>query len=175
MRRLTLVLTALILLGLGAAARAQSPAQAASRQPDRIRVAVMDFDYGTISNPWWGDRDIGKGVADQVVDGLVNDGTLRVIERKKLDSVLTEQDFAHSDRAVPDALVVSKVGKILGVRYIVAGSITKFGTEEKNFNAGAAKFALGPMGALGFKKGLPAVLRKSARRRPKPLVISRVP
>ena len=45
-------------------------------------VAVMDFDFGTVHYHWWGDYDIGKGMADQVVDELVNDGSYRVIERK---------------------------------------------------------------------------------------------
>jgi curli biogenesis system outer membrane secretion channel CsgG len=93
-------------------------------------VAVMDFDYGTVDN-WWGQYDIGKGMADQVVDALVNDGSFRVIERKKLDTVLAEQDFAQSDRADPSAAKLAKVGKVLGVRYIIAGSITKFSTESR--------------------------------------------
>lgn len=96
----------------------------------RIAVAVMDFDFGTIDN-WWGQYDLGKGMADQVVDALVNDGTFRVIERKKLDTVLAEQDFSRSDRADPSAAKLSKVGKVLGVRYILAGSITKFSTESR--------------------------------------------
>jgi curli biogenesis system outer membrane secretion channel CsgG len=96
----------------------------------RPMVAVMDFDYGTVDN-WWGQYDIGKGMADQVVDALVNDGTYRVIERKKLDTVLAEQDFSHSDRADPSAAKLSKIGKVLGVRYIIAGSITKFSVEKK--------------------------------------------
>jgi curli biogenesis system outer membrane secretion channel CsgG len=96
----------------------------------RPSVAVMDFDYGTIDN-WWGQYDIGKGMADQVVDALVNDGSFRVIERKKLDTVLAEQDFSHSDRADPSAAKLSKVGKVLGVKYIITGSITKFATESR--------------------------------------------
>ena len=96
----------------------------------RPLVAVMDFDYGTVNN-WWGQYDIGKGMADQVVDALVNDGTFRVVERKKLDTVLAEQDFAHSDRADPSAAKLAKIGKVLGVKYIIAGSITKFSTEKR--------------------------------------------
>ena len=65
-----------------------------------------------------------------------NDGTFRVIERKKLDTVLAEQDFARSDRADPSAAKLAKVGKVLGVKYIIAGSITKFGGEEKNYGGG---------------------------------------
>src|SRR5512134_3710351 len=118
-------------LSLAVAAGLMSAAVPSSAQGSkRVAVAVMDFDYGTI-NHWWGQYDIGKGMADQVVDALVNDGTYRVIERKKLDTVLAEQDFSHSDRADPSAAKLSKVGKVLGVKYIIAGSITKFSMEQK--------------------------------------------
>jgi curli biogenesis system outer membrane secretion channel CsgG len=96
----------------------------------RPLIAVMDFDYGTIQN-WWGQYDIGKGMADQVVNALVEDGSFRVIERKKLDTILAEQDFAASDRADPSAAKLAKIGKVLGVKYILAGSITKFSTESR--------------------------------------------
>ncbi len=120
-------------LGLGmavAAATLMAAAPSNAQGSKRIAVAVMDFDYGTIDN-WWGQYDLGKGMADQVVDALVNDGTFRVIERKKLDTVLAEQDFSQSDRADPSAAKLSKVGKVLGVRYILAGSVTKFSTESR--------------------------------------------
>ncbi len=118
--------------GLGllcTAALLAGPASAQSKSK-RMAVAVMDFDYGAIDN-WWGQYDIGKGMADQVVDALVNDGTWRVIERKKLDTVLAEQDFSRSDRADPSAAKLSKVGKVLGVKFIISGSITKFATESR--------------------------------------------
>jgi curli biogenesis system outer membrane secretion channel CsgG len=105
-------------------------ADSAAAQSKRMAVAVMDFDYGTL-DPWWGSYDIGKGVSDQIVDELVNDGSFRVIERKRLDAVLAEQDFSRSDRADPSAAKLSKVGKVLGIRYIIAGSITKFATESR--------------------------------------------
>ena len=85
---------AVLVLGLAGSAGAQGA--------KRTTVAVMDFDYGTV-NHWWGQYDIGKGMADQVVDALLEDGSFRVIERKKLDTVLAEQDFAQSDRADPSA------------------------------------------------------------------------
>ena len=114
---------AAVLLGLAGPAAAQ-----AAKRPT---VAVMDLDYGTVTDRWWGDYDIGKGVADQIVDELVNEGSFRVIERKRLDTVLAEQDFSASDRADPSAAKLAKIGKVLGVKYILAGSITKFGSEKK--------------------------------------------
>jgi curli biogenesis system outer membrane secretion channel CsgG len=124
----------------------------------RPQVAVMAFDYGTIQSQWWGNYDIGAGVADQIVDSLVNDGSFRVIERRKLDTILAEQDFAQSDRAAPDAAKLAKFGKMAGVRYIVAGSITQFHTSDRRFGAGGgvggqvAKTMLGPVGGLSFRK-----------------------
>jgi curli biogenesis system outer membrane secretion channel CsgG len=122
----------------------------------RPQVAVMAFDYGTIQSQWWGTYDIGAGIADQIVDSLVNEGSFRVIERKKLDTLLAEQDFAQSDRAAPDAARLAKLGKVAGVRYIVTGSITQFHTSDRRFGGGVggqvAKSMLGPIGGLSFRK-----------------------
>jgi len=119
-----------LIVGLAAAVAAAGMAGSAEAQSKRPLIAVMDFDYGTINN-WWGQYDIGKGMADQVVNALLEDGSFRVIERKKLDTVLAEQDFAASDRADPSAAKLAKMGKVLGVKYILAGSITKFATESR--------------------------------------------
>lgn len=141
-RFLTVVVAVLAVAGMAASASAQS---------DRPLVAVMDFDYSAVNNWWsgvWGNYDIGKGVADQVVDELINESDFRVIERKRIDTVLAEQDFQQSDRADPQAQV--RIGKVLGVRYIIAGSITKFTTSDKNYSAGG--IVKGPLGGLGLKK-----------------------
>ena len=141
-RFVTVVVTVLAVAGMAASASAQS---------DRPLVAVMDFDYSAVNNWWsgvWGNYDIGKGVADQVVDELINESDFRVIERKRIDTVLAEQDFQQSDRADPQAQV--RIGKVLGVRYIIAGSITKFTTSDKNYSAGG--IVKGPLGGLGLKK-----------------------
>ncbi len=141
--------------GLGAVlvAAAAMTGSAHAQGSKRPSVAVMDFDYGAVNNWWsgvWGNYDIGKGMADQVVDELVNDGSFRVIERKKLDTILAEQDFAQSDRADPSAAKLAKVGKVLGVKYIISGSITKFASSDKKYGAGG--LGGGMIGGLGLKK-----------------------
>jgi curli biogenesis system outer membrane secretion channel CsgG len=141
---LALAVASLVSLSAGVAS---AEGTARSKKPT---VAVMDFDFGTVAYHWWGDYDIGKGMADQVVDALVNDGSFRVIERKKLNTVLAEQDFSNSDRADPSAAKLAKIGKVLGVKYIISGSITKFGGEEKNY--GGAGLIKGKFGGLGLKK-----------------------
>jgi curli biogenesis system outer membrane secretion channel CsgG len=141
-RFLTVLVAVLAVTGMAVSASAQS---------DRPMVAVMDFDYSAVNNWWsgvWGNYDIGKGVADQVLDELINESDFRVIERKRIDTVLAEQDFQQSDRADPHTQ--AKIGKVLGVRYIIAGSITKFTTSDQNYSAGG--IVKGPLGGLGLKK-----------------------
>jgi len=79
------------------------------------RVAVMDFEYGTVQRWWEGNWDIGKGITDMIVDELINDEarTFSVIERKQLDIILAEQNFSNSNRANPSS--AAKIGQVLGV------------------------------------------------------------
>jgi curli biogenesis system outer membrane secretion channel CsgG len=119
----------------------------------RKRVALMDFDFGTVQRWWSGNWDIGKGIADLVVTNLVKDGTYSVIERKKLDTVLTEQNFSNTDRANPTS--AAKIGKVLGINAIVVGSITQFGLEDKSTKVGGIGGGFGRLagGAFGKKEG----------------------
>lgn len=113
-----------------------------AQKNSRPQIAVLDFEYGTLDN-WWGQYDIGKGIADQLVDALVEDGSFRVIERKKLATILGEQDFAASGRADPSAQTMAKIGKVLGVKYILVGSITKFSTESRGSGVRVKGIGLG--------------------------------
>ncbi len=119
-------------------------------QSSRPTVAVLGFDYGSIQQWWGGNQDVGAGVADLVVDALVDDGSFRMIERKRLDAVLSEQDFSNSQRADPNAKTLAQVGKALGVKYLVVGSITKFGTESSSKSVGGgvfgSRFGVGKVG-----------------------------
>jgi curli biogenesis system outer membrane secretion channel CsgG len=133
-------------------------------QSNRPTVALLDLDYGSVQDWWGGNWDIGKGVADLIVDELVNDGSYRVIERKRLDAILAEQEFSNSDRADPDAKAVSQIGKALGVKYLIVGSITKFGTEKKDVGIGGGGwggggFGIGKVGTTEGKATVALALR----------------
>ncbi len=119
----------------------------------RKRVAILDFDYATVQRWWEGTWDIGKGISDMIVTELVTDGTYSVIERKRLDAVLAEQNFSNSERANPTS--AAQIGKILGVTAIIVGSITQFGTEKKGFSIGGLGGRFGGFGGgkFGTQKG----------------------
>jgi curli biogenesis system outer membrane secretion channel CsgG len=78
-----------------------------------------------------------------------------VIERKRLDAILAEQNFSNSDRADPAAAKIAKIGKALGVKYLIVGSITKFGMEDKGMKIGGGGWGGGKfgIGEVGTKKG----------------------
>ena len=131
-----------------------------SQQPDKRKVAVLDFNYATVMTSvqavFGTNQDIGKGISDLLVNQLVNDGTYRVIERNALDKILKEQNFSNSDRA--DANTAAKIGKILGVDAIITGDITQFGRDDQNKSVGGSAFS-----HWGSKYGLGNVGTKKAK------------
>ncbi|MCA1586354.1 MAG: CsgG/HfaB family protein, partial [Acidobacteria bacterium] len=143
-------------LAAATAAALGTPVQAQSSRPT---VAILDLEYGTVQQWWSGNWDIGKGIADMIVDELVNDGSYRIIERKRLDAIMAEQNFSNSERADPSAAAVATIGKALGVKYLVVGSITKFGTENKDMKVGGGGWGGGGfgLGNVGTKKGKASV------------------
>lgn len=147
-------LRAMRVAGLSLAALALTSTMALA-QSSRPTVSVFDLDFGSVQQWWSGNWDIGKGIADLIVDELVNDGSYRIIERKALDKILAEQNFSNSDRADPSAATVAQVGKALGVKYMVVGSITKFGTEDKKVGVGGGGWGRGGfgLGKVGTSKG----------------------
>src|SRR5664279_4929519 len=145
MRTMSRIATVTLLMTLIAAAPAQQ----------KKRVAVMNFDYATVYTNvaaiFGSNQDIGKGIADILVDKLVNDGVYSVIERKQLDKILAEQNFSNSDRADPNT--AAKIARILGVDAIIVGSITQFGRDDKStaIGGGAASGTLSRFGLGGVK------------------------
>ncbi|MEW6365448.1 MAG: CsgG/HfaB family protein [Acidobacteriota bacterium] len=145
--------------GIVALAAMLLPALSYAKGP---KVAVMDFDYGTVQRWWSNDYDVGKGISDLLVDELVNDGTYSVYERKILDKLLAEQDFSNSDRA--DSATAVKLGKMAGVQAMITGSITTFGFDSKNIGVSGGGWGGGGfgIGSVGTKKDK-AVVQITAR------------
>jgi curli biogenesis system outer membrane secretion channel CsgG len=155
MRRIFALFSVLALANLAAAA-------------DKKAVAILNFDYSTVQSGvaaiFGTNQDVGKGVADLLVEKLVKSGQYRVIERKAIDKIMAEQNFSNSDRA--DSTTAAKIGRLIGADAIIMGSITQFGRDDKNTNVGGSvfgsqmsKYGLGGVGAKKAK----AVVGLSAR------------
>src|SRR5215469_232436 len=82
------------------------------------RVAVFDFEnaavQAAITSSYFQTHapDIGKGVAELLVNKLVQDAEVTVLERTAIDKVLAEQNLTASDRADPAA--AARLGRLLG-------------------------------------------------------------
>jgi len=113
-RRQTNFLTLLLLAGLTLPA----PVRA---QPQPMLIAVIDLDV----------IDVGEGEARAITERLrvklSEQAIFDVVERNRMQSILTEQGFQFSGACDTDECVV-QVGRILGVRKMVAGSVSKVGT-----------------------------------------------
>ncbi|HEU4413939.1 MAG TPA: CsgG/HfaB family protein [Candidatus Angelobacter sp.] len=144
MSRIFRLICTLLLLTLSCAAQTSG----------KKRVAVLDFDYGTVqsyvSSIYGSNQDVGKGITDMLVEQLVKGGKYSVIERKALDKILSEQNFSNSDRANP--ATAAKIGQILGVDAIIMGSVTKFGRDDKSKAIGGGGFAPRGFGLGGIKR-----------------------
>ncbi len=153
MRKLFAQVVYMFLAGLLVTATAQELAKApAQSQTRKKRVAIIDFEYGTVRSAsaalFGTDVDVGKGICDLLVKYLVKDGSYTVVERRALDKLLAEQNFSTSDRANP--ATAAKIGKILGLDAIIVGSITQFGKETKDTKIGGAGGGIGGFGIGGF-------------------------
>ncbi len=124
------------------------------------RVAVINFDYGTVQTSvaaiFGTNQDVGKGISDLLTQKLVQEGKYSVIERNALEKVLSEQNLSNSDRA--DTATAAKIGRILGVDAIIVGTVTQFGRDDKSTTVGG-----GAVGGLTSRFGLGGVQKRNAK------------
>jgi curli biogenesis system outer membrane secretion channel CsgG len=123
------------------------------------RVAVLNFDYATVHDSvsaiFGSNQDVGKGIADLLVDKLVEGAVVSVIERNAISKIMAEQNFANSDRA--DASTAAQIGRVLGVDAIIIGSITQFGRDDKKTDVGG-----GALGGVTGRFGIGGVRRSQS-------------
>jgi curli biogenesis system outer membrane secretion channel CsgG len=92
----------------------------------KLKVAVVDF----ANKSSFSGHGLGNGISDMFVTALVKTNRVSVVERDQLKKVLDEQGFSNSSLADPSTAI--KVGKILGVQYIILGNVTEYGVSEHN-------------------------------------------
>lgn len=93
----------------------------------RIKIAVLDFQQ----NGEFETRDVGKMVAEWFTTSLVETGRFDVIERRLLQQIINEQKIGKS--GIVEATGASRIGKILGVKTVVTGTVQSFdGSLEVN-------------------------------------------
>lgn len=101
-------------------------APAAAQAQGRIKIALMDFDNNA-ERTWWFYDQLGPAARNQIDTAFSENGELSkrfsVVERDKLALVMNEQGLGMSGAVDPQS--AAKVGRLLGVKYIVTGGVDK--------------------------------------------------
>lgn len=107
------------------------------------RIAVFDFEDKTDkSMRWWrSGKHVGQGMTDMLVTELVKSGKHMVIEREKLDKLMSEQKLGASGAITPQT--AAQIGKLLGVEVAVFGAVTEFGYSQGSIGATGKKIGIG--------------------------------
>lgn len=113
-----LAAAAALLLALPLAGQAQGLGRTPREAPPKT-VAVLYFDNNTGS----ADYDaMGRGVAAMLITDLSGVPEIKLVEREKLQAVLTEQKMQQSGFFDPATAV--KAGRLLGAEYLLTGAFT---------------------------------------------------
>jgi curli biogenesis system outer membrane secretion channel CsgG len=127
MKRVTLfILCAALLLAVTV------PAVTSAAKSDKPRLAVLEF-KNKADNQWWYHGG-ATAAQDVFVTELVKSGKFRVVEREQLEALMQEKNLTLSGDVDPSTAV--KVGKLLGVNYLLTGAITEYGVTDKSAHGG---------------------------------------
>jgi curli biogenesis system outer membrane secretion channel CsgG len=124
MKKITVILIGMLMITSGMLISQEKP-----------RLGVLRFTNQVGNLPWWtGTSRVGRELADMLSSELVSTNAFQVLERKEIDAVLTEQDFAASGRVSPATR--AKMGQIKGAKYLVAGSVAAYESGVKGVGGG---------------------------------------
>jgi curli biogenesis system outer membrane secretion channel CsgG len=93
----------------------------------------MDFENKTQHGGWR----LGRGAADILTTEMVKIGKFDMFERERLQSIIKEQDLGASGRMDPST--AARIGKIIGVSYIVTGAVTEYGRSRSGAGGGGVR------------------------------------
>jgi curli biogenesis system outer membrane secretion channel CsgG len=104
----------------------------------KIRIAIWDFDNNAATS-WWFYNEMGPAARNHIDTAFSELETLSskftVLERDKLALVMKEQGLATTGAVDPQT--AAKVGRLLGVKYILTGGIDKFAINTTRGGIGA--------------------------------------
>jgi len=140
LRKLILALLAVAAVATPAFAQKKLSKEDKAKLP---RIAIIEFKAAP--DCWHGWRHGGWGnqmgtISNQLRDLFTTEiiekgkNKIRVIERERLAEIREELNFQQSGEV--DTATVQKIGKLLGVKYVMTGKITRFAYKEGGFSSG---------------------------------------
>ena len=102
----------------------------AKSKADKPVIGVAEFKNESGAGWWRGG--VGWELSGMLSNELMGTKAFRVVERTKLESVISEQNLAASGRVASGT--GAKIGKLTGAQYLVMGTVTSF--EESTASTG---------------------------------------
>lgn len=82
-------------------------------------VAVLYFENGSFGKDRADYDALGKGIADILISDMANNPNMRIVERERIQALLTEQNLIKEKTI--DAQTAVRLGKIVGAQYMITG------------------------------------------------------
>lgn len=117
-------------------------------------MSIEPFDYSAVMTAvqaiFGTQQDIGQGISAMLTKRVAQDGRFTVVERRKIDNLTREQDFAASNRVKQGT--GARIGQIKGAQLTLAGDIVVFGRDDRHAGAGVGAGTFGGGGVVGGYK-----------------------
>jgi curli biogenesis system outer membrane secretion channel CsgG len=127
---------------------------AASAQQQKKVMSIENFDYSTVMTAvqsiFGTAQNIGQGINAMMTKRIQTDGRFTVVERRKVNDVIKEQDFAASNRVKQGS--GARVGQIKGADLTLMGDIVVFGRDDRKKSAVVGAIVPGAGGVAGGSK-----------------------
>src|SRR6202020_292363 len=109
-------------------------ASAAVSPPQQKKALSIDpFDYSAVMTSvqaiFGTQMDIGQGIQAMMTKRIAQDGRFTVVERRKVNEVIHEQDFDAGNRVKKGT--GARVGQIKGADLTLMGDIVVFGRDDR--------------------------------------------
>lgn len=123
---------------------------AAGAWAQKRTLAVESFDYSAVMNEvqaiFGTHLPVGQGIQAMMVKRIAQGGKFTVVERRKIENLLKEQDFGASGRV--QRASAARIGKVKGADLILLGDIVTFGRDDQR-KRGAGGVSVGGFGVAG--------------------------
>jgi tetratricopeptide (TPR) repeat protein len=111
-------------------------------------IAVINFDGSALEEEM---KPLALGLAELTANDLAKVSSLNVVERIKINTILEELEFSQSQYADPS--VAPRMGKLLGSRRVVLGTIVGTGDEDLRIDGAVVNTVEGDALRTGVAEG----------------------
>jgi curli biogenesis system outer membrane secretion channel CsgG len=112
-------------LGMALPTSAQGQPATLRRQFGTPTVSVPEF-KNNVAGAWWWQGPVAQDLSQALANELAATGEIRVVERRNLNQVLSEQELAELGIVRKGSPSAAGKGQMTGARYIILGTITSY-------------------------------------------------